>query len=147
MDSSSAGSKRSITECMADALAKSLGVELSDGLGAQERFKIAGVRYRGIISPGAWLDLGLEYKNDEGFGFGHIFQCRLSFISVDKCDRNLSYTIACGTVVETLRFQLAHPRLSTSGCRYHSYFRDHMLEHCCCCSPGRVDTAEEEVLL
>lgn len=62
VDNSSAGSKRSITECMADALAKSLGVELSDNLSAQEHFKITGVRYRGVTSPGTWLDFGLNTK-------------------------------------------------------------------------------------
>ena len=73
VDSSSAGSKRSITECMADTLAKSLGVELSDGLDAQERFKIAGVRYRGIISPGAWLDFGLNTKMTKALNLDRSF--------------------------------------------------------------------------
>lgn len=72
VDSSSAGSKRSITECMADALAESLGVELSDGLGAQERFKIAGVRYRGGHFARIVVGLRFEYKYGESFGFGQI---------------------------------------------------------------------------
>ena len=42
---SSSGPKRSLTECMADALAESLGVDIN-GDSAQERFKIGGVRCR-----------------------------------------------------------------------------------------------------
>ncbi|CAN0047191.1 unnamed protein product, partial [Ascophyllum nodosum] len=43
---SSSGPKRSLTECMADALAESLGVDIN-GDSAQERFKIGGGGYGG----------------------------------------------------------------------------------------------------